>query len=329
MPRPASGGTPAGPGEAPPVQAARPTPPRVARPSGRQRLVRQAMRTPLDLAALPAAGGRPRLLAELRARGSRGGVIGAHRAMVKGRLTPSLLGSMVVVPILLSALVALALEPLGRLWRVALEWLVDYLGLPGPVGFAHVSLGGALSFYVPHVTTPAPLPGTWHFWFVGGTCAVVLAVSLLLPGRFTPLRYYLRFATLVQLTSVLAFALRPDAFPYALPQYTLGFLQAGCAVLVLVPLVLGLTFFPFDIALWRKVLLTAIAVGHMAILLPVQVALHAWAAHHLSLLVLPTMFFLWGLLLEVFVFVAFYGWAMSWPDVVRPVPALPGTMGRR
>jgi hypothetical protein len=233
------------------------------------------------------------------------------------------------VPLLLSALVALALEPLGRLWRAALEALVAYLGLPGAIGFAHVSLGGSLSFYVPHVTTPAPLPEAWHFWFVGGCCAVVLAVSLLLPTRFTPLRYYLRFATLVQLTSVLAFALRPDAFPYALPQYTLGFLQAGCAVLVLVPLVLGLTFFPFDIALWRKVLLTALTVGHMAVLLPVQVALHAWAVHHLSLLVLPTMFFLWGLLLEIFVFVAFYGWAMSWPDVVRPVPALAAGAGRQ
>ncbi len=300
----------------------------IERPSGRQRRVRQAVRTPLDLAALPASEGRLRLLAELRARGSRGGVIGAHRAMVKGRLTPSLVGSMVVVPLLLSALVALALQPLGEAWRRALEWLLPFLALPGPVGFAHVSLGG-LSFYVPHVTTPAPLPGSWHFWLVGGVCALVLAVSLLLPGRLTPLRYFLRFATLVQLTSVLAFAIRPDAFPYALPQYTLGFLQAGCAVLVLVPLVLGLTFFPFDIALWRKVLLTVMTVGHMAVLLPVQVALHAWAVHHLSLLVLPTMFFLWGLLLEVFTFVAFYGWAMSWPDVARPVPALSSTAGRR
>jgi hypothetical protein len=301
----------------------------IERPSARERRVRQALRTPRDLAALPASEGRLRLLAELRARGTRGGVIGAHRAMVTGRLTPSLVGSMVAVPALLSALVALALQPLGEGWRWALERLMAYLGLPDPIGFSHVSLGGTLSFYVPHVTTSAPLPGTWHFWFVGGTCAVVLAVSLLLPGRFTPLRYYLRFATLVQLTSVLAFAIRPHAFPYALPQYTLGFLQAGCAVLVLVPLVLGLTFFPFDIALWRKVLLTVMTVGHMAVLLPLQVALHAWAVHHLSLLVLPTMFFLWGLLLEVFVFVAFYGWAMSWPDVARPVPLLPQVAGRR
>jgi len=114
-----------------------------------------------------------------------------------------------------------------------------------------------------------------------------------------------------------------------LPQYTLGFLQAGCAVLVLVPLVLGLTFYPFDIAVWRKVLLTAMVVGHMAVLLPLQVALHSYVVYHLSLLALPTMFFLWGLLIEVFVFVAFYGWGMSWPDAARATPALRGGQGRR
>ncbi len=257
-------------------------------------------------------------------RGSRGGVIGEHRAMVSGRLTPSRILSMVIVPLLLSALVALAFRPLGALWRIVLERLVPWLGLPGDIGEATVSIGAFLSFQVPHVTTPAPLPGVWHFWAVGGICALVLAVSLILPTRFLPLRYYLRFSILVQLTSVLYFAWRPDSFPYALPEYTLGFMQAGCAVLFLIPLVLGFTYFPFDIALWRKVLLTAMTVGHIAILLPLQVLLHSYMVHHLSLLVLPTMFFLWGLLLEVFVFVAFYGWGMSWPDASRRPPALGG-----
>lgn len=273
--------------------------------------------TPRELAALPVSERRTRLLAELRVRGSRGGVIGEHRAMVSGRLTPSRILSMVVVPLLLSALVLLAFRPLGRGWRLLYERLVPRLGLPGEVGVATVALGDLFSFEIPHLTTTAPLPGVSHFWIVGGICALVLAVSLLLPARFTPLRYYLRFSTLVQLTAVLAFAWRPDSFPYALPEYTLGFIQAGCAVLFLIPLVLGLTYFPFDIALWRKVLLVAMTVGHVAVLLPLQVLLHAYLVHHLSLLVLPTMFFLWGLLLEVFVFVAFYGWGMSWPDVAR------------
>lgn len=284
--------------------------------------------TPHALATLPAAEGRARLLSELRVRGSRGGVIGEHRAMVSGRLTPSRLLSMVIVPLLLSALVVLAFRPLGQGWRLMYERLIPWLGLPGDVGVATVSLGDLLSFELPHLTTTAPLPEVWHYWAVGGICALVLAVTLLLPARFTPLRYYLRFSTLVQLTAVLAFAWRPDSFPYALPEYTLGFIQAGCAVLFLIPLVLGLTYFPFDIALWRKVLLAAMTVGHIAVLLPLQVVLHAYLVHHLSLLVLPTMFFLWGLLLEVFVFVALYGWGMSWPDIARRPPSVGGERRR-
>lgn len=291
--------------------------------TGSQAGGRGGSRTPRDLAALPASGSsRARLLGELRVRGSRGGIIGAHRAMVSGRLTPSRVLSMLVIPALLSAVVTLALGPIGEGWRLALERLAPFLGMDEPVGFAAVSLGDLLTFYVPHLTTPAPLPGVWHYWVVGGICALVLAVSLLLPDRFMPLRYYLRFATLIQLSSILYFAIRPDAFPYALPQYTLGFLQAGCAVLVLIPLVLGLTYYPFDIALWRKVLLTVLAVGHIVVLLPLQVVLHAYVVHHLSLLTLPTMFFLWGMLLEVFVFVSLYGWGMSWPDAPRPTPWL-------
>lgn len=271
--------------------------------------------------ALPVGERRSRLLGELRVRGSRGGVIGQHRAMVSGRLTRSRVLSMVIVPLLLSALVLVAFRPLGQGWRWVLEHLVTWIGLPGEVAMASVSLGEILSFEIPLLTTLAPPPGSWHFWVVGGICALVLAVTLVLPERFTPLRYYLRFALLVQLSSVLAFVWRPDAFPYELPGYTLGLLQAGCAVLFLIPLVLGLTYFPFDIALWRKVLLVAMTVGHIAVLLPLQVAVHAYLVHHLSLLVLPTMFFLWGLLVEVFVFVGFYGWGMSWPDMSRrPLP---------
>jgi hypothetical protein len=262
----------------------------------------------------PGAKGRSRLLGELRARGSRGGRIGEHRSMTAGRLTTSRLVSMVVMPALLSAVVVIGFRPLGEAWGMALARLASFLRLPGGVDYASVSLGTFLSFRVPFLQTPGPLPGPAHVWIVGGACVAVLALSFLLPPRFLPLRYFLRFATLVQLTALLDFAIRPGAFPYALPQYGLGFLQAGCAVMALVPLVLGLTFFPFDIALWRKVALTLMVVAHFAVLLPLQVALHVYVVHHLSLLAMPTMFFIWGILIEIFVFVAFYGWGMSWPD---------------
>jgi len=150
---------------------------------------------------------------------------------------------------------------------------------------------------------------------VGSVCVVAMVSSWLLPSRFLPLAYLLRFGTLVQLTAFLYFAIRPDSFPYELPPYLQSLFEIGSAVLVLVPIVYGFTLYPFDIAIWRKVLLTVGTVAHLAVLIPLQGTIHAFAIYHLSVLVMPSMFFLWGILLHVFVFVSFYGWGMSWPDV--------------
>lgn len=266
------------------------------------------------LADLKLPGDRNRLLAELGRRGSRGGVIPLHRAMTSGRLTPSVVVSAVIVPMLIATFVLLALRPLGDVWLQALRLLQGALGLPGGVAAHELPLGRVFSYTVPYLTTTARLPATRDHLIVGAACAVFLMVARALPARFTPLSYYLRFGTLVQLTAFLYFAIEPDTFPYALPPYLQSLFEMGSAALVLIPIVFGLTLFPFDIALWRKIVLTLATVGHLAVLIPLQAAIHAYAIYHLSVLVMPAMFFLWGVLVHVFVFVAMYGWGMSWPE---------------
>lgn len=235
--------------------------------------------------------------------------------MVSGRLTPSLVVSTIAIPFLIAVFVLLGLRPLGDLWVEALRLLQGALGLPGEVAAHGVPLGRIFSFSIPYLTTPATLPTIREFVIVGSICALAMIVSWLLPPRFLPLAYYLRFGTLVQLTAFLYFAIRPDVFPYALPEYSQSLFEIGSAVLVFVPVVYGFTLFPFDIAIWRKVALTLGTVVHLAVLILLQVAVHAYAIYHLSVLVMPALFFLWGVLLHVFVFVSMYGWGMSWPDV--------------
>lgn len=268
-------------------------------------------RTPAYVAAL---GERNRLLAELRRRGSRGGVIPLHRAMLSGRLTPSLVLSTVIIPLLLAVFVLLLLRPIGDLWIAALPVLQGMLGLPGDVAVHTVPLGRVFSYSIPYLTTAASLPSFREYATVGAVCAGAMIVSWLLPQRYLPVAYYLRFGTLVQLTAFLYFAIRPDFFPYELPAYLQSLFEIGSAVLVLVPVVYGFTLYPFDIAIWRKVLLTLTTVVHLAVLVPLQGVIHAYTIHHLSLLVMPSMFFLWGILLHVFVIVSLYGLGMSWPD---------------
>lgn len=159
-------------------------------------------RTPAYVAAL---GERNRLLAELRRRGARGGVIALHRSMVSGRLTASLALSTIVVPLLLTGFVLLALRPLGDAWLAMLGTFQRLLELPGDVVSHSVPLGRVFSFSIPSLSTTASLPTAQEYTIVGVTCALALAVSAFLPRRFLPIAYYLRFGTLVQLTAFLYF----------------------------------------------------------------------------------------------------------------------------
>jgi hypothetical protein len=220
-----------------------------------------------------------------------------------------------------------ALPWLGRLYALGYEEAVWWVGLPAGIGTQEVPVGTLLTVPVPYFRLEAPWPEPIHWALVGGLTAVAFLASFLLPARFVPARYFLRFAALVQSISLVWFAFASPPFLYPLPGYTAGLMNAGMAVLVLIPLVLGLTFYIFDHSLLQQLALTVMALVHLAVLVPLQVLLHAFLAHHLSALVQPTLFFLFGLLVEVLVFVAFYGWAMSWQGT--EIPRSPGTGERR
>ena len=51
---------------------------------------------------------------------------------------------------------------------------------------------------------------------------------------------------------------------------------------------------------------------HLAVFVPLQVLVHIWLVLHGTALLMPVLFLVFGLLLDVLVFVSFYGWALSW-----------------
>jgi len=258
------------------------------------------------------------VLTDQRARGARGGVIGKHRAMVgldwtAGRIARSVLLS------LAGAISLIALLPsLGRAYTLFYEEVVWWVGLPAGVGTTPYHIGRLLTVEVPYFRLQAPWPSQWHWIVVASLTAIALLLSFLLPARFIPARYFLRFVAMIQTVSLGYFWFATPPFLYPLPGYTSGMMAAGMAVLVLVPIVLGFAFYIFDHDLAGQLLFTVAVIGHIAVLIPIQVLIHAWLSHYLSALVQPTLFFVFGLLLEVLVFVAFYGWAMSWPGTEIP-----------
>ena len=256
---------------------------------------------------------RRALLARVRATGAQGGRIDPHRAIATLDLPVREIVASVALTLVLTVAYIASLGWLETLWRAIFRLVAAPLGLGAVVGSRTSTLFGAV--VVPVFTAQAAPPGRTAWWIAFAITAGVALVSALLREERLPLAYALRFAAAIQTTALLFFSLAPAAFPYDLASYIGGMLRMGATLIGLVPLVLGLTFYVIDLAWWRKVGLTLLIMAHLALLVPLQYALHAALVVHGTLVVLPVLFVLFGLLPEIMVLIAWYGWGMSWPSV--------------
>ena len=62
--------------------------------------------------------------------------------------------------------------------------------------------------------------------------------------------------------------------------------------------------------------LTALMILYFMLALPMQYLMHGLIFHHFSLLFLPLLYLVFGIFIDVMMFVALYSWGMSWdtPD---------------
>lgn len=253
-----------------------------------------------------------------RRSGFRGGFISNHRALL---FSPLDRWKLLQAAAMMTALVVawyLLLPLISRFWGTTMLAAAEAMRLVGAVNRPeHYSLAGLIHFEVPALYVPAGLPPRWAWELGAGLAAVLMAISFVLPERFLPLSYLLRFVALVQIVAEIYFALWPDDFPYTAGGYIQTMLVASVVFIWLIPVVLALTYYLFDFTVTQKLLLTGIVMGHQIIMVPLQYVVHALVLYHLSLLFLPVLFFVFSLPLNVFALVAFYGWGFSWPSPLR------------
>lgn len=217
---------------------------------------------------------------------------------------------------------------LGRFWGLLFDLGATFLGLPVELGAQRLTFPAGAGLDLPGISVVTPLPDARVLGIAGLATLGVLLASFLLPQRFIPLRYFLRLLVVVQGTAILFFWQSPDPFPYRIADHVFVLLTAGLVVMGLVPLALGLTLHVFDLAFWRKLLLTVLIVAHLAVFVPLNVLVHVWLLLNATAVVMPVLFLVFGLLLNVFVFVAFYGWGLSWrSDSERQELPLPMSAG--
>lgn len=248
----------------------------------------------------------------MRYRGSKGGFIVKHRALLTSRRGWR--------KVLTSGATALALF-FG--WLYALRWVTvawagvlsfwnDALGMGGYVTQIRYHVGPFFSFDAPYLAVTSTAPG--GAVLVGGwiVSIVLFLATYFLPRRYLPLTYVARLMVAFHVIAQLFFTFVPLSFPYSASGYVHGLLIAGMALIALVPLLLGFTYSILDFSWWRKAGLALLIMLQLAILIPVQFVSHAFILHYSSLLFLPILFFVFGLPIDIMVFIGLYSWGASW-----------------
>lgn len=253
----------------------------------------------------------------LRKRGFRGTPILQHRALAWQRINPLTVVLAVLVAAGTDAVLLLGAGRLSSIWLQILDfWLTPLLGTDVVTLVPRQVLPG-WSMLLPDVALRAGAPSgiQWTIALLGGI--TVALASLLLPFRAKPLAYLLRLIALIQLSANLYFYVSPGAFPYSLRDHVTTLFSGSYVLMLLVPWILAMTFFPFDMRWYRKLALLVICVVFFGLFAPVWLALHAWIIHSASLVVQPTLYLLFGYPIQIFLFVCLYGWGMSWPAKVK------------
>ena len=248
-----------------------------------------------------------------RFRGTHGTLINPHRSIATIPLRAADVVVSIVLGVATSAIFVLELNLVGRLWTWIFERVAVPLGFPG-IRFHTIDIGPIVELRLPFFYVNATAPSWLQWWITLIVTVVVALVSLLLRDRLLPLGYALRLAALVQSTALLFFLFKPWSFPYNLSSYITTMQVAALTAMAVIPLLLGLTYYVVDATFLQKVGLTVVTMGHLMLFVPLQYMLQSYIIARGSLLLMPLCFALFGLLPEVMIFIAFYGWGMSWPS---------------
>lgn len=233
-----------------------------------------------------------------------------HRALGHVRMSPWLVLQMVGLPLAWLALLYGLREPLYGFWRSYLltwaQWLQlplvpadiasrqDLLGLSWSPGASDLGLS---------TTTGAALAAV--------VVVVAWGLSLRLRGRWLPAQYLVRVLCVVQALALLYFWFAPMPFPHQLLSHAVDLLDAGYLLMLSIPVLMALGYYPLQISWQAKVVHTLLILLFFGVMLPQQALVHMLILQHLSVVFMPVLHLCFGALFDMMVFVALYAWAAS------------------
>jgi hypothetical protein len=247
----------------------------------------------------------------VRTRGHRGGVIPMHRALAHFRLGSMNLITAIFLFVFFLSVWLLLLPKVCLFWDRVLTFGIRVLPVRAEIGLAEHHLTRFIRFDIPYLRMEPVPPSAEVWWLTLAVTLALFAATFVLPSRLIPIIYLLRGIMLVPATALLFFALLPARFPHTPDSYMQGLVTAGIALISIVPLLLGLTYYIFDFGLLKKAFLTAITMVHLALFLPLQVLLQALFLQK-TVLFMPVLYIIFGMPVNILIIIAFYSWGMTW-----------------
>jgi len=237
--------------------------------------------------------------------------ISTHRSMHRLALPRSRLAVILFLPLAFNTATWWARDAISAGWKAFFEFWITELDIAGTVTLKTFGPGW-LDLALPYLDLPSSSPDALTWWVTLIMTIIALLLSSFTPDNLLPLRYLVRVAAFIQITSLLFFAIVPAAFPYTVSGYTEDSLAAGAGFILIIPWVHALVYYIFDFPLLKKAGLTLLTIAFITIALPFQLMAHAYLLVKFSLLFLPLLYLIFGIMLLTLACIALYGWAMSW-----------------
>lgn len=234
-----------------------------------------------------------------------------HRALAHLRLGPMNVVTAIFPFVFFSSIWLLFLPKVCHFWSRVLAFGIRVLPLRAELGMAQHHLTRSIAFDIPYLRMEPVLPSPQTWWLTCASTLLLFAVSFFLSGKLIPVMYVLRGVLLVPVTALAYFAFLPARFPHSPDSYMEGLVSAGIALISMVPLLFGLTYYIFDFGLLKKAFLTAITMTHLVLFLPLQVLLQGLVLQK-TVLFMPMLYIIFGMPVNILIIVAFYSWGMTW-----------------
>ncbi len=248
---------------------------------------------------------------QARYRGVKGTAILMHRSMNKLNFSFATGLSLILLPILFDTALFLKMDFIIHLWKTMFDFWIAKLHLGGLTGVTVTKILGK-TFYIPFPNPPVALPTLSGIRINILIALILFIISCFIRKTYLPLIYIFRAGIILQLSASIYFFIRPGYVPYGMWYFIPGMMVTGIYMLFLIPIFFALIYYIFDFPFWHKFIATLLTILYFIIFLPMQYMLHAYIISAGTLLFMPVLYLLFGVLLDTLLLISCYSWIMTW-----------------